>query len=73
MIKSGIYRHYKGKKYRVIHTATHTETGEVVVVYQSLYGNYDFWIRPLSMFLEKVVYKGQEMSRFTLEQELLPI
>jgi hypothetical protein len=63
---SGIYRHYKGKKYLVLGTAKHSETLESLVVYITLYENEEsaLWVRPLAMFLEKVVVDGKEVQRF---------
>ena len=37
----GIYKHYKGNDYEVIGTARHSETEELMVVYRTLYGNFN--------------------------------
>lgn len=63
-MRMGIYKHYKGKFYRVMGVARHTETLEEVVVYQSLYGDFGIWVRPLRMFLEEVEWEGQVVPRF---------
>ncbi|MFQ8760036.1 MAG: DUF1653 domain-containing protein [Intestinimonas sp.] len=37
-VRPGLYRHFKGKEYRVLYNAAHSETLEPLVVYQALYG-----------------------------------
>ncbi|MDN3378880.1 MULTISPECIES: DUF1653 domain-containing protein [unclassified Pseudoalteromonas] len=63
-LKSGLYQHYKGPQYKVLHVATHSETQEQLVIYQALYGEFGIWARPLSMFLETVEKDGQTIPRF---------
>jgi hypothetical protein len=58
------YRHFKGNEYMVLHLAKHSETMEELVVYQALYGEMGIWVRPLSMFLEKVEVNGELVERF---------
>lgn len=65
---AGIYRHYKGQRYRVLGTARHSETMETLVVYQALYGEYGLWVRPAAMFCETVELEGEPIPRFALEQ-----
>jgi hypothetical protein len=66
-IKKGRYKHYKGKLYDVIGIAKNSETLEDYVIYKPLYkselGN-EFWIRPLSMFIEEFEVNGKKVKRF---------
>ncbi len=64
LIRPGIYRHFKGNKYQVIDIAKHSESGEKMVLYRCLYGDFDLWVRPLNMFLETVDVKGTPAPRF---------
>lgn len=64
IVIGGLYEHYKGLPYKVITIARHSETLEEVVVYQALYGERGIWVRPLSMFAENIVVRGQSQPRF---------
>lgn len=64
-VKPGRYRHFKGKDYRVILVARNSETEEEMVVYQALYGEFGYWVRPLSMWNETVLADGKPVPRFS--------
>jgi len=63
-LQPGRYRHFKGNEYQVIGTATHSETGDILVVYRPLYGDQALWVRPLAMFTETVERDGKVQPRF---------
>ena len=60
----GLYRHFKGKEYRVLGLARHSETLSPMVVYQALYGERGIWVRPLPMWAESVEHQGVKQVRF---------
>ena len=64
-IKLGKYRHFKGGEYEVLCLAKHSETREEMVVYRALYGEGKVWVRPVSMWNERVERGGTTIPRFT--------
>lgn len=64
VIIGGIYKHFKGKMYKVLNVATHSETEETMVVYMKLYDDYTVWVRPLELFIGQKQVDGQRVDRF---------
>ncbi|MBQ1436344.1 MAG: DUF1653 domain-containing protein [Ruminococcus sp.] len=63
-ITLGKYRHFKGNEYEVVGFATHSETGEKLVIYKSLLDPDEVWARPIEMFGEMVFRDGKQVPRF---------
>ena len=66
----GLYRHYKGNLYQLLHIARHSETEKPLAVYRALYGDYGVWVRPLAMLTESVDTANGSVARFALEKAL---
>lgn len=61
----GKYRHFKGGEYEVTGFATHSETGENLVIYKALYDDNKVYARPYNMFLDILEIDGSKVQRFT--------
>ena len=68
-----MYRHFKGNIYQIRCLAKHSETGEMMVVYQAMYDTFQIYVRPLAMFMEEVDVEkypdARQQYRFDLLQD----
>ena len=60
-----IYKHYKGDLYMVYGIGNHSETLEPLVIYHKI-KDQSLWVRPLTMFCEKVQVNDCWVDRFML-------
>lgn len=59
VVVGGIYKHFKGKLYKVINIGYDSETNndqfpKKLVIYEALYDDHKIWVRPYDMFISKV-------------------
>lgn len=59
VVVGGIYRHFKGKLYKVLNIGYDSETNndefpKKLVIYEALYDDHKIWVRPYDMFVSKV-------------------
>ncbi|MEJ1972387.1 MAG: DUF1653 domain-containing protein [Lacunisphaera sp.] len=62
--RPGLYRTTRTTTTRVHGLALHSETREWLVVYEALYGEGGWFVRPAAMFVETVEVGGQRVPRF---------
>lgn len=64
--ETALVKHYKGQVYHIIAFARHSETQEILVIYQQypVEGGPITWARPEKMFFEELVIDGIKVRRF---------
>lgn len=67
------YGHSKDTLSQIIALATHSETGEEMVVYQELHDDFKVYVRPLSLFLNETAHTEESSTPIPpSEKEPLP-
>ena len=65
-----IWRHYKGKHYKILLLGKHSETGEEMVAYQRQEDG-NVYFRPMNLFFLTVEWEGKTVPRFTLVNDII--
>lgn len=67
-----VYRHFKGNYYKIVTVGVHTESGERLVVYESM-SDGRIWVRPYYDFMSEVDRKkypdADQRYRFELVED----
>lgn len=72
-IETGLYEHFQGRIYRVIGTATHSDTHKRMVVFYAFGHQESLFYLPVSSFLQmvnKAGMKGEQVPRFKFVHSL---
>ena len=69
-----IYKHFKGRRYKILHIATCTETGEDMVIFETLEGAHKVYASVLEAFLSPLdtgrYPQAEQKYRFELCRDL---
>lgn len=65
VVISAFYEYYKGGIYKTKYIARHTETKEILVIYQNE-KDQTVWACPKDIFLEALEIEGKNINRFEL-------
>ena len=65
--------HFKGGRYRLLGFARSSESEELMVVYQTLYGEAGMWVRPAKMFFEIITRDGITEGAYLARSQTAPL